>query len=53
MEAPGTITIDLPKCNGCGVYVKVCPSDYLSLKEDKAVVTGDRCIGCGHCEAAC
>jgi nitroreductase len=31
----------------------VCPSRTLSLQDGKAVVTGDRSLGCGHCAAVC
>ena len=48
-----TTVIDPNLCTGCGLCVKVCPSDTLSLVEGKAVVSGDRSLGCGHCVAVC
>ncbi len=45
--------IDQEKCIGCELCVKVCPSQTISMHNDKAVVTGDRSLQCGHCVAAC
>ena len=45
--------IDQEKCIGCELCVKVCPSQTISMQGDKAVVTGDRSLQCGHCVAAC
>ena len=48
-----TTVIDPEKCNGCGLCVKVCPSETISMQDGKARVTGDRSLQCGHCLAVC
>ena len=45
--------IDQEKCTGCGLCVRVCPSETISMQDDKAQVTGDHSLQCGHCMAAC
>jgi len=47
------IEIDRDLCNGCGLCVTVCPTGTISLRDGKAVVSGEESLLCGHCEAAC
>ena len=55
MKIDRTVTtiIDQELCIGCGMCVEVCPFDTISLKDDKAFISGDESLSCGHCEAAC
>lgn len=48
-----TTVIDKELCIGCGLCVKVCPMDTISMQDGKAVVTGKESLSCGHCAAAC
>ncbi|MCF8034845.1 MAG: nitroreductase family protein [Desulfarculaceae bacterium] len=48
-----TTHIDPELCNGCGLCLRVCPSQTISLVNGKARVTGDSSLNCGHCAAVC
>jgi len=45
--------IDEALCTGCELCVKVCPTMAIEMRGDKAVVTGEHSLGCGHCAAVC
>ena len=45
--------IDRDTCTGCESCVDECPSDAISMADDKAVVDSDACIDCGACVDAC
>ena len=47
------VAIDRDRCIGCGACIAVCPSETLSLKDGKAIVSGSQSLSCGHCEAVC
>jgi len=40
-------------CSTCGVCLKRCPMDAITLLEDKVEVDRNRCIGCGLCVSTC
>ncbi len=41
------------KCVGCGLCVKICPTQTIAMSNHKAVVDQSRCIGCGECMSHC
>ena len=50
--------IDQNVCVACGVCMKACPRDAISIYRGcYAVVEKDKCVGCGlcskHCPAGC
>ncbi len=48
-----TPQIDPEVCTGCGICVDACPSESISLKDDKAVIDPDECSNCGACIDEC
>lgn len=58
--APAEVIIDRERCTGCGLCVKVCKGQPLSLHENSSgktvLVDQERifgCIGCGQCVTVC
>ena len=45
--------IDEKKCIGCGICVKICPVDAISMKNGKAIIDQEKCIHCGKCRPDC
>jgi len=45
--------IDEEKCTGCESCVDECPSEAISMVEEKAKVDEDACVDCGACVDAC
>ncbi len=55
-KEPGSVTIDIEKCDGCGLCVTVCGDNTLVMSGGKAALSDNPlfgCIGCGHCMAIC
>ncbi|MCP4712318.1 MAG: 4Fe-4S dicluster domain-containing protein [Planctomycetes bacterium] len=47
------VKANLEKCNGCGTCVEACPSEALSLVNEKISVDADACVDCGVCVDEC
>jgi NAD-dependent dihydropyrimidine dehydrogenase PreA subunit len=47
------VQVDLEKCTGCGTCVDACPSEALSMGDEKVVVDEDACIDCAACVDEC
>jgi len=45
--------VDKEKCNGCESCVEDCPSEAISMVEDKAEIDADACVDCGVCVDTC
>ena len=45
--------IDKTKCTGCGICIRECPVEAISLKQGKAEIDMDKCIRCGKCHEVC
>ncbi|MHC4193265.1 MAG: indolepyruvate ferredoxin oxidoreductase subunit alpha, partial [Planctomycetota bacterium] len=45
--------VDKEKCTGCESCVGECPSEAISMAEEKAVISADACVDCGVCVDAC
>ncbi|MDD3695813.1 MAG: 4Fe-4S binding protein [Lentisphaeria bacterium] len=48
---PAVVNKDL--CIGCEACVAVCPTEAISMEEEKAVVDAELCVDCGACEGEC
>jgi Fe-S-cluster-containing hydrogenase component 2 len=47
------VYLDTAKCNGCVNCMKRCPTEAIRVRDGKAQITYERCIGCGECEYLC
>lgn len=46
--------VDESRCKGCGVCIKVCPSNVFEIRHGKAFPLNSKaCIGCRMCEIQC
>ena len=45
--------VDKEKCTGCESCVEECPSEAITMVDDKAAVDVDACVDCGACVDAC
>ena len=44
--------VDKEKCTGCESCVEVCPTEAITMVDDKAEVS-DECVDCGQCVDEC
>ena len=45
--------VDKESCIGCGVCMRNCPVQAITMKDGKAVIDPNLCIQCGTCESIC
>ena len=46
-------SINLEKCDGCGVCLEYCFAEAITIKNGKAFIDPDKCTGCLHCNGQC
>ncbi len=52
-EQPNRIEIIAERCVGCGLCVKACPFEAITIEDGKAEIDTERCTLCGVCIPAC
>jgi len=45
--------VDKEKCNGCESCVEECPSEAISMVNEKAEINVETCVDCGVCVDTC
>lgn len=53
MHCDGKPVVNAARCVGCGMCVRACGSDAISMQDQKAVIDQEKCSGCGRCVGAC
>jgi ferredoxin len=53
VSTPFVANLNTGTCKGCGVCVKRCQMEAISLADKKAALDLNRCIGCGLCVNTC
>jgi len=48
-----SIRFDASACHGCMACMRVCPTQAIRIRHQRAVMLEDRCIDCGECIKAC
>ncbi len=47
------ITYTLHKCVKCMHCLKTCPTEAITIKDERVQISADKCINCGECISAC
>jgi NAD-dependent dihydropyrimidine dehydrogenase PreA subunit len=45
--------VDQDKCDGCGDCVEECPTDSITITDEKAHIDPEECIDCEACIDTC
>ena len=45
--------VDAEKCTGCETCIEECPSEAISMADEKAVIDEEACVDCAVCVDAC
>jgi len=53
MHNAGKPKVARSRCIGCGMCLKYCAQDAITVTEKKASIDHEKCVGCGRCIAAC
>ena len=53
MHSAGKPFVKERKCVGCGMCLKVCAHDAITIEDNKASINHDKCVGCGRCIGIC
>ncbi len=45
--------VDKNMCVGCGICVEECPTNAISMENQKAIINMKKCIRCKKCHEVC
>ena len=45
--------VDTEKCTGCESCIDACPSEAITMEDEKAVIDADKCVDCAVCVDEC
>ena len=53
MHSSGKPSVNQEKCVGCGMCIRNCAHDAITITDKKASINHTKCVGCGRCIGAC